>query len=188
MTQRLEDTNGVGKVDPAVISKDGHSALVAFELPGKTRSHREVRGRARWPPWTPRQKAHPELRIDESGDASINKAELDKSNKEMGSSMFMSLGLTLIILLFTFGALVAAGIPVLLGLTAVLATLGLLGPVSQLAPVDASVMHVVLLIGMAVGVDYSLFYVKREREERAAGRDGECSNRGRGRDLRSRGR
>ena len=85
--------------------------------------------------------------------------------------MFMSLGLTLIILLFTFGALVAAGIPVLLGLTAVLATLGLLGPVSQLAPVDASVMHVVLLIGMAVGVDYSLFYVKREREERAAGRD-----------------
>ena len=59
--------------------------------------------------------------------------------------MFMSLGLTLIILLFTFGALVAAGIPVLLGLTAVLATLGLLGPVSQLAPVDASVMHVVLL-------------------------------------------
>ena len=65
----------------------------------------------------------------------------------------------------------AAGIPVLLGLTSVLATLGLLGPVSQLAPVDASVMHVVLLVGMAVGVDYSLFYVKREREERAAGRD-----------------
>jgi RND superfamily putative drug exporter len=85
--------------------------------------------------------------------------------------MFMSLGLTLVILLFTFGALVAAGIPVLLGLTAVLATLGLLGPVSQLAPVDESVMHVVLLIGMAVGVDYSLFYVKRAREERAAGRE-----------------
>ena len=85
--------------------------------------------------------------------------------------MFFSLGLTLIILLFTFGAFVAAGIPVLLGLTAVLATLGLLGPVSQLAPVDESVMHVVLLVGMAVGVDYSLFYVKREREERAAGRE-----------------
>ena len=85
--------------------------------------------------------------------------------------MFLSLGLTLIILMFAFGALVAAGIPVLLGLTAVLATLGLLGPVSQLAPVDASVMHVVLLVGMAVGVDYSLFYVKRAREEREAGRE-----------------
>ena len=116
-------------------------------------------------------KAHPELRIEETGDASINKATNDKTNKEMGSSMFMSLGLTLIILMFTFGALVAAGIPVLLGLTAVLATLGLLGPVSQLAPADAPVMHVVLLVGMAVGVDYSLFYVKRAREEREAGRD-----------------
>jgi RND superfamily putative drug exporter len=116
-------------------------------------------------------RAHPELRIEESGDASINKATLDKSNEEMASSMFLSLGLTLVILLFTFGALVAAGIPVLLGLTAVLATLGLLGPVSQLAPVDESVMHVVLLVGMAVGVDYSLFYVKRAREEREAGRE-----------------
>ena len=124
---------------------------------------------------TRRQKAHPELRIEETGDASINKATLDKSNKEMASSMFLSLGLTLIILLFAFGALVAAGIPVLLGLTAVLATLGLLGPVSQLAPVDASVMHVVLLVGMAVGVDYSLFYVKRAREERAAGRENDAA-------------
>ncbi|HET8821872.1 MAG TPA: MMPL family transporter [Thermoleophilaceae bacterium] len=170
VTQRLEKTGGVGKVDPAVISKDGHSALVAFELPGKA----DVTEKSvvdSLAAVDAAQKAHPELRIDETGDASISKAELDKSNEEMGSAMFMSLGLTLIILLFTFGALVAAGIPVLLGLTSVLATLGLLGPVSQLAPVDASVMHVVLLVGMAVGVDYSLFYVKREREERAAGRD-----------------
>jgi RND superfamily putative drug exporter len=170
VTKRLERTKGVGKVDPAVVSGDGHSALVAFELPGKSdvteksvvNSLAAVHAAAR---------AHPELRIEESGDASINKATLDKSNEEMASSMFLSLGLTLVILLFTFGALVAAGIPVLLGLTAVLATLGLLGPVSQLAPVDESVMHVVLLVGMAVGVDYSLFYVKRAREEREAGRE-----------------
>jgi uncharacterized membrane protein YdfJ with MMPL/SSD domain len=170
VTSRLKHTNGVDNVAAGAVSKDGHSALVTFELPGKSdvteksvvRSLAAVHAA---------QKAHPELRIDESGDASINKATLDKSNEEMASSMFMSLGLTLIILLFTFGALVAAGIPVLLGLTAVLATLGLLGPVSQLAPVDEAVMHVVLLVGMAVGVDYSLFYIKREREERAAGRD-----------------
>ena len=170
VSQRLEHTKGVTEVAAPQISKDGHSALVTFSLPGdqKTTEKSVVSSLAAV---HAAQKAHPELRIDESGDASINKATLDKSNKEMASSMFMSLGLTLIILLFAFGALVAAGIPVLLGLTAVLATLGLLGPVSQLAPVDASVMHVVLLVGMAVGVDYSLFYVKREREERAAGRD-----------------
>ncbi len=117
------------------------------------------------------QEAHPELRIEEAGDASINQATLEASNKEMGKSAMLSLPLTLIILVFAFGALVTAGIPLLLALTSVAATMGLLGPVSQLAPVDASVMHVVLLIGMAVGVDYTLFYLKREREERAAGRD-----------------
>jgi uncharacterized membrane protein YdfJ with MMPL/SSD domain len=174
VTQRLEGTKGVSEVsgpyEAGQISKDGHSALVTFELQGdqKTTEKNVVGSLAAV---DAAAKAHPELRIEESGDASINKATLDKSNRELASSMFMSLGLTLIILLFTFGALVAAGIPVLLGLTAVLATLGLLGPVSQLAPVDASVMHVVLLVGMAVGVDYSLFYVKRAREEREAGRE-----------------
>jgi uncharacterized membrane protein YdfJ with MMPL/SSD domain len=115
--------------------------------------------------------AHPSLRIEEAGDASISKATLDASNQEMGKSALLTLPVTLLILAFTFGALVAAGIPVLLALTSVAATLGLLGPISQLAPVDQSVMHVVLLVGMAVGVDYSLFYLKREREERAAGRE-----------------
>jgi uncharacterized membrane protein YdfJ with MMPL/SSD domain len=170
VTARLQHTKGVDNVSSGQISKDGHSALVTFELPGdsKTTEKSVVRSLAAV---HAAAKANPELRIDESGDASINKATKDKSNAEMGSTMFMSVGLTLLILLFAFGALVAAGIPVLLGLTSVLATLGLLGPVSQLAPVDESVMHVVLLVGMAVGVDYSLFYVKREREERAAGRD-----------------
>ena len=93
----------------------------------------------------------------------------------MGRSALLTLPLTLLILVFAFGALVAAGIPILLALTSVAATLGLLGPVSQIAPVDPSVMHVVLLVGMAVGVDYSLFYLKRAREERAAGRDNDAA-------------
>jgi uncharacterized membrane protein YdfJ with MMPL/SSD domain len=170
VSERLEGTKGVTEVAAPQISKDGHSALVTFTLRGKsdTTEKSVVRSLAAV---DAAAEAHPDLRIEESGEASINKATLDKSNEELAGSMFMSLGLTLIILLFTFGALVAAGIPVLLGLTAVLATLGLLGPVSQIAAVDAQVMHVVLLVGMAVGVDYSLFYVKRAREEREAGRE-----------------
>ena len=64
----------------------------------------------------------------------------------------------------------AAGIPLLLGLSAVAATLGLLAIPSQFAPMDEASASIILLIGLAVGVDYSLFYLKREREERAAGR------------------
>jgi uncharacterized membrane protein YdfJ with MMPL/SSD domain len=170
VSQRLHKVDGVIDIKAGQVSKDGHSALVEFALKGDQQttdktvvnSLAAVEGAA---------KAHPQLRIDEAGDSSLAKAEKQQSDKEAGKSMMLTLGLTLIILMFTFGAVVAAGIPVLLGLTSVLATLGLLGPVSQLAPVDGSVMHVVVLIGMAVGVDYSLFYLKREREERAAGRE-----------------
>jgi RND superfamily putative drug exporter len=174
VSQRLEGTKGVEDVATEAVSKDGHSVLVTFTLPGDSKIAEEnVVGSLA--AVDAAAKAHPELRIEESGDASINKATTEKSNEEMGSSAIYTIGLTLIILAFTFGAFLAAGIPVLLGLTSVLATLGLLGPVSQLAPVDASVMHVVLLIGMAVGVDYSLFYVKRAREERAAGRENDAA-------------
>jgi RND superfamily putative drug exporter len=175
VSQRLHRVEGVIDIDSPYdkggsISKDGHSALVQFNLKGdqvatkKTvaNSLAAVSGAA---------KAHPEVRIDEAGDASLDKAQKEQSNEQAGRSLMLTLGLTLLILMFTFGAVVAAGIPVLLGLTSVLATVGLLGPVSQIAPVDGSVMEVVLLIGMAVGVDYSLFYLKREREERAAGRE-----------------
>ena len=63
--------------------------------------------------------------------------------------------------------------PLLLALSAVAATLGLLGPISQIVPLDEAINSVVLLIGLAVGVDYSLFYLRRERAERQAGRSNE---------------
>ena len=81
----------------------------------------------------------------------------------------LSLPVTLLVLLIAFGALVAALVPVLLAATAVIAAFGLLGPISQVFPLDNSVKTVVLLIGMAVGVDYALFYVVRSREERRRG-------------------
>jgi uncharacterized membrane protein YdfJ with MMPL/SSD domain len=176
VTHRLQDTDGVDNIvgpydgGQGQVSKDGHSALVTFELPGDSKQAREtVAGSL--DAVDAAADAHPEFLIEEAGDASINKATLDKSNEEMGKSTLLTIPLTLIILVFAFGALVAAGIPILLALTSVVATLGLLGPISQIAPVEASVMHVVLLVGMAVGVDYSLFYLKREREEREAGRE-----------------
>ena len=73
------------------------------------------------------------------------------------------------ILLLTFGALFAAGVPVLLALSAVATAIGLASLVSHVLPVDDTLNSVILLIGMAVGVDYSLFYVRRTREERARG-------------------
>ena len=79
-----------------------------------------------------------------------------------------------------FGALVAAGIPLLLALTAVFATFGLVPLPSRLLPIDSAAYAVVLLVGLAVGVDYTMFYLRREREERAAGRSPQACSRGPG--------
>ena len=88
----------------------------------------------------------------------------------LATAGMIALPLTLVILLVVFGSAVAALVPLLLAITAVMATTALIALPSQFFPVDESIAEVILLIGLAVGIDYSLFYLRREREERAAGR------------------
>ena len=108
------------------------------------------------------------MRVEQFGDASAGKALSERFEEDFQKAEVTSLPITLLILIVAFGALVAAGIPLLLAATAVAATIGLIGPISQIVPVDEAISSVVLLIGLAVGVDYSMFYLRREREERAA--------------------
>ena len=154
---------GLGSRTEIRASADGHTALVV----GIVRrfisidSFRESVLAAR--------AAHPQVTIEETGDISASDARDRVVNNDLHRAEVLSIPVTLIVLLFAFGAVVAALVPVLLALTAVGATLGLLGPISQAFPMDDSVKTVVLLIGMAVGVDYALFYVIRSREERHRG-------------------
>src|SRR5439155_5257280 len=114
-------------------------------------------------------KAHPLVTVEETGDISASDARDRVVNRDLHRTKLLSVPVTLLVLLFAFGAIVAALVPVLLALTAVVAAFGLLGPASQAFPLDDSVKTVVVLIGMAVGVDYALFYVVRSREERRRG-------------------
>ncbi len=92
------------------------------------------------------------------------------SHRDMHRAEYTSVPLTLAILVVAFGALVAAGLPVLLALSAVLAATGLNALASHLVPTDQQTLSaIILMLGMAVGIDYSLFYLRREREERHAG-------------------
>ncbi|MFI7578351.1 MMPL family transporter [Micromonospora sp. NPDC049497] len=118
------------------------------------------------------QDAHPQLRIEQVGGPSINKALDDTLGADFKRAELLSLPVTLAILIVAFGALIAAGVPVLLALSSVAAAMGLSTLASHLVPATDTTASVILLIGMAVGVDYSLFYVRREREERAKGRSG----------------
>ncbi|MXG87984.1 MMPL family transporter [Nocardioides flavescens] len=109
------------------------------------------------------------LEIRETGDLSLDAAVDERVSEDLASSETLSVPIALVVMLLAFGALIAAGIPVLLASTSVATTVGLLAPLSHLVHLDDTVASIVVLIGMAVGVDYSLFYLKREREERARG-------------------
>ncbi|MGZ4432784.1 MAG: MMPL family transporter [Trebonia sp.] len=151
----------------ALVSAGGRSALVTFSVPGNVSSVDQAATTLQHAVAGVQAK-HPDLRIAESGDASIGQA-ID-SSLNFSKAEATSVPITLILLLIVFGALVAAGIPVLLAVTALTASIGVLTIVSHWLPVGSSTFEVVVIIGMAVGVDYSLFYLRREREERAAGR------------------
>jgi uncharacterized membrane protein YdfJ with MMPL/SSD domain len=158
-----------------LVSRDGHSALVDFQIagdvdaaPDKVQPVLDTVAAA--------QAAHPAFVVEQFGDASVEKEFEETFLRDLEKAGLLSVPLTLIILIVAFGSLVAAGIPLLLALSAVLATLGLIAIPSQFMPVDVQgVSAVVLLIGLAVGVDYSMFYLKREREERAAGNDSDSA-------------
>jgi uncharacterized membrane protein YdfJ with MMPL/SSD domain len=177
--RRLEATPHVEKVESPLakgnegqLSDDGRSALITFEIPGDDEQVEE-RVDGALAATAAAQKANPEVFVGQFGDASADKAISKAFEDDFKKAEGLSLPITLLILIVAFGALVAAGVPLLLGLTAVLATIGLLAPISQIFPMDESVASVVLLVGLAVGVDYSMFYVRRKMEERDAGRSSE---------------
>jgi uncharacterized membrane protein YdfJ with MMPL/SSD domain len=153
----------------SAVSKDGHAALVNFEVAGDS-TEASDRIDPVLAAVAAAQKRHPDLAVEQFGDASATKAVNDTIADDLTSAGLLSLPVTLILLTLTFGTLVAAGVPLWIGLSSVVAALGLVNLPSQILPIDSNLSAVILLIGLAVGVDYSLFYLKREREERAAGR------------------
>ncbi|HEX2292504.1 MAG TPA: MMPL family transporter, partial [Gaiellaceae bacterium] len=163
---RLDDVQNVRRGE---VSSDRHATLVDFEIRGAADDAAD-----KLDPILAQvdkaQKAHPEFFIGEFGYASAAKAVETAAEEDLGKAGLLSLPITLAILVVAFGALVAAGIPLLLALTAVFATFGLIALPSQILPVAQQAPALVLLIGLAVGVDYTMFYLRREREERAAGR------------------
>jgi uncharacterized membrane protein YdfJ with MMPL/SSD domain len=181
LVHRLEGLGQVKEVkspydrrnEDALISKDGRTVMVPFTLKRtdlKDTKKDIVPIEAAVVSYA---RAHPAVTLDQVGDVSSEK-EIDAAVKgDLEKAGKFSLPVTLGVLLLTFGALVAAGLPVLLGLTAVLGTMGLLALMSHVVAIDSLTGVVVLLIGLAVGVDYSMFYVNRTREERLAGRSKE---------------
>jgi uncharacterized membrane protein YdfJ with MMPL/SSD domain len=155
--------------NPGQISADGRSALIRFKLAGDEELAQD-RVDAALAATATAQRLNPAMRVEQYGEASVNKALEQSFKDDFDRAETTSMPLTLAILLVAFGSLVAAGVPLLLGVTAVIAALGLLGPISHVIPLSDMIGPIVLLIGLAVGVDYSLFYLRRKLEEVDHGR------------------
>ncbi|MFF9175163.1 MMPL family transporter [Streptomyces sp. NPDC014793] len=173
----IEAVGGTGKVthvtspyDTRTISRDGRTALVQFDMRGDAETAAD-RVEPVLDAVAGVQQGHDGLRIEEIGGASMNKQYKDAFGDDFRKAEYSAVPVALGILLIAFGALVAALLPVALAVTAIMATMGLMGIVSHVQPMSDTANSVMLLVGMAVGVDYCLFYLRREREERDAGRD-----------------
>ena len=115
------------------------------------------------------QADHPDLVVAEAG-VSTEKELNELFNSQLKQAGLIAIPLTIGILLLVMGTGYGAMVPVLLGLTSVLATMGLVSLPSSIVPMDQQIAEVILLVGLAVGVDYAIFYMRRERDERRAGR------------------
>ena len=160
----LAGVHGVTQVTTAQWNADRSAALIDVHLKSSVDDASQIQART-----AAIARAHADLRVREAGDVSVDTAINDRVAKDLSSAEGISLPITLLLMLLAFGALIAAGVPVLLAITSVAATMGIAAPLSHLIHAEPTVDSLIVLIGMAVGVDYSLFYLKREREERAKG-------------------
>ncbi|MBX6391028.1 MAG: MMPL family transporter [Frankia sp.] len=154
--------------EPGLVSPDGRSVLVTFDIVGESETAAD-RIQPLLDAVAAVGAAHPGLAVEQFGDASIEKALDETMGDDFQRAELSAIPLTIAILLIVFGALVAALVPVVLALTAFVGALGVVAFTSRLEPTNEIATSVMLLIGLAVGVDYALFYIRREREERAAG-------------------
>ncbi|MEV5204045.1 MMPL family transporter [Streptomyces sp. NPDC053720] len=162
--------------DPAapVPSRDGKDALITFELKGDAATAPD-RVQPVLDAVDAVRAGHPDVTIHQFGEASAGKWLGDLLSEDFRKAEFTAVPLALGILLVAFGAVVAALLPVGLALTACMAAFGLLSLASHRLHLFQTTYSVMFLMGFAVGVDYCLFYLRRERDERAAGHDAETA-------------
>jgi len=106
-----------------------------------------------------------------AGDASIGKDFERLSQDDLQTGEIIGVPIALAVLVLVFGTVVAALIPLGLGLVAIITALGATAVIGLAWDLSFFIINMVISIGLAVGIDYSLFVVSRYREERRAGRE-----------------
>jgi len=104
-----------------------------------------------------------------AGDGSIWHDAQAQYEKDMAAGERIGIPIALLILVIVFGAVVAAGVPIILALLGILVSVGATAVLSTFLNIDSITINIISMIGLAVGIDYTLFVVERFREERLHG-------------------
>ncbi|MFM9628546.1 MULTISPECIES: MMPL family transporter [Streptomyces] len=173
-TDALEATGLVARVrtpdTTQLVSADKHAALIQYDVKGDPDTAAD-RVQPVIDAVEKTDAAHQDVTLGQYGAATGLKAINDSLGEDFVRAEYTALPVSLGILLAVFGALVAALLPIALAVTACVGAMGLLALTSHVVPVDGMTNSMMFLMGLAVGVDYCLFYLRRQREEREAGRD-----------------
>ncbi len=176
LSRALERTGRVTGLKEPLPSKDGKEALLRFEMKGESdEAADQVQPVLDAVDKAKDAGAERGITVHQFGDASSEKHLNDLLTDDLKKAEFTAVPLALGILLVAFGAVVAALLPVALAVTACVAAFGLLSLASHSLHLFETTFSVMFLMGLAVGVDYCLFYLRRERDERAAGHDAETA-------------
>jgi RND superfamily putative drug exporter len=151
----------------ALVSRDGHTVLIPVTLTGDISDAAVSAG----PLVAAVQRADGRdgFRVTTVGFGSVEGEMSTLLEETLAQGELIGIGVALVILLIVFGAAVAAGLPILLALLSIFVAAGATALVSNTMEMSNFVVFIITMIGLAVGIDYSLFIVHRFREERIAG-------------------
>jgi putative drug exporter of the RND superfamily len=155
---------GRGSEGSLVVSRDGHAVLVPLTLEDSDAAEDLIAA-------VQRADAEPEFAVAVTGEKTREHDfnQLSQDDLKSGELQF-GLPAALIILLLVFGGVVAGVVPLLMALTSIVIALGLTALVAQAFELSVFVVNMLTGMGLALGIDYSLFVVSRYREERGRGR------------------
>ena len=154
--------------DPTTVSRDGHATLITVTMAGTIDNALKNVDRLHQ---TAVAAQGGGFTVAQTGDASISQMFTKLAEKDLSRGEVFGVPAALIVLLIVFGAVLAACMPLLMSVISIILALAVTALIGQVYPMNTFVLNILTMMGLAVGIDYTLFVISRYREERARGLD-----------------
>ncbi len=164
----LGGTNYFQSRDDSLVSEDRHTTILPFVMAGDEETAGDNIEKVLA---VVEDSRGPSFEVLIAGTASINHEFQEVAEKDLQTGEAIGIPIALVVLVIVFGALTAAVVPIVLGILSIIIAIGMVAVFGQIFPFSFFVTNVITMMGLAVGIDYSLFIVSRFREERARGLD-----------------